>query len=1035
MTLRHLRNVRGFFSDYYLGSVFGRPAGRGRRKVTDRAADAAFARFRRIRERTEGSAEGAPECRERFIRPLLRDVLGFHLGAGDDRLHGLYPSADAEAAGQPRVAAGPVIELKSQGRTYALAPSEVVRLCREKSIALKGDFEIVAGTEAESLHPAAAEDDDEDSLDVDDEADEDADSEDGEAGESEDRGLRKGAPALLLRRLQPGTFHFVPGPGRKGSGSFYTPRPLAQDPVRHAIGPLVEGRTAAEIEGLRILDPACGSAHFLVESMRFLGQALHRAYVVEGNGSAPAAFRSTTGQGWDDAWKVADDEARAAGSEARAWCKRRVAERCLFGVDLNPTAVQLARVALWVESVAGDRPLIYFEHHVRVGNSLVGSWMDGLEAPPLPATRGSGRRAGPGLFQASVRAAIEDAASLRRLIDQTPPEALRREGIEPESVAEQEYKDSLRRRADAILASAKLLFDLRSASLFVPDIWADWETLCSQVGTPGLARIAESRPWYPQFLASRDRDRYFHWEIEFPEVVLDPARAGFDVILGNPPWDKVLPARKDFYAATDVLIRAFTGGDLDRRIRELHASHPGLDGEFDEYSKRTKTTAQFLRNGGDFPLSKARTGAAHDDLSKYFLDRAIRLGRPGCAVGMIVPSVFYNGDGCVALRRYLLAEATIDRFYAFENRRKVFPIDSRYKFVSLVVRKVPSGAPFQVAFMRHEIEELDATARWREPGRGGGGAANPPWFVSASKAELEWLSPESSAFLEYRGARDQGLARRMHEQRPRLGDSEPGTWQANLFTDQAHMQIYNGSRRDSDLWTDRATGRLFQPGWVLPSMPADPGDAMELMRDRGFWPVFEGKHVEQFLVGIKPIRWWLSVEAAEKKYGRPPRPEPLLVFRETASNTNEPTCIAAVLPARSAASHKLTGVLPDALDPLVAATVLNSLVFDYGLRMRTAGTSVSFTYIQPMAVPAPAALVGLRGVATRLAWKSGIDHITDDETAWPDLWAANRAVAEAYGLDPDDFAHVLSAFPVMARKRPAFVAYLHERLAEWAGGK
>jgi hypothetical protein len=91
MAFRHLRNVRGFFSDYYLGSVLGRGAGRGARKIaSDRGTDQAYDRFRRIRERAEGRADDAPTCRERFIRPLLRDVLGFHLGAGENGIHGLF---------------------------------------------------------------------------------------------------------------------------------------------------------------------------------------------------------------------------------------------------------------------------------------------------------------------------------------------------------------------------------------------------------------------------------------------------------------------------------------------------------------------------------------------------------------------------------------------------------------------------------------------------------------------------------------------------------------------------------------------------------------------------------------------------------------------------------------------------------------------------------------------------------------------------------------------------------------------------------
>ncbi|MBO9363106.1 MAG: hypothetical protein J7452_12990, partial [Thermoflexus sp.] len=101
MAFRHLRNVRGFFSDYYLGSVLGRGAGRGARKIaSDRGTDQAYDRFRRIRERAEGRADDAPTCRERFIRPLLRDVLGFHLGAGENGIHRLFPSAEAEEVGE-----------------------------------------------------------------------------------------------------------------------------------------------------------------------------------------------------------------------------------------------------------------------------------------------------------------------------------------------------------------------------------------------------------------------------------------------------------------------------------------------------------------------------------------------------------------------------------------------------------------------------------------------------------------------------------------------------------------------------------------------------------------------------------------------------------------------------------------------------------------------------------------------------------------------------------------------------------------------
>lgn len=195
--------------------------------------------------------------------------------------------------------------------------------------------------------------------------------------------------------------------------------------------------------------------------------------------------------------------------------------------------------------------------------------------------------------------------------------------------------------------------------------------------------------------------------------------------------------------------------------------------------------------------------------------------------------------------------------------------------------------------------------------------------------------------------------------------------------------------------------------------------------------MFEGKHVDQFVVGVRPVRWWLSVAQAKAKYGKDPRAEPTLVFRETASNTNERTCIAAVLPARSAGAHTLTGIVVDRVDAQRAAVVLDSLCFDFALRLRTAGTHVSFTYIQPMPVPPAEVVNRLPVFATRLAWVVPAEHITDEKSAWPALWELNKAVAEAYGLSADDLGHVLDAFPVLGRKRPEFMEFLRCGVAEW----
>lgn len=865
---------------------------------------------------------------------------------------------------------------------------------------VRGDAALLEGTAAAHLHPELAPDDDEAEEALDD-AEEEAEDEADESDEGEPA-IKRGAALKLLRRIEPGEFFFKPGSARKSSGSYYTPTAMVDDLARHALGPLVEGRSAAEIERLRVIDIACGSGHFLVGAARFLAPALFAAYRREGDGNPPPEFHP-------DRALSPDVRARWE-TEGLDWCRRRVIERCLFGVDLNPAAVQLAQVALWIESLAGERPLSFFSHHIRCGNSLLGSTLARFDAPPDPKFGKPRERHTRGLFETELRRTLDEALAERRLIDAPLPPEIRRD-----TPGEYAYKDDRLRRAEAALAQARLLLDLRSASPFLPEIWAELPMLMSSFD---LHTDARSRPWWARFEDVRRQERFFHWELEFPEVFLDREHPGFDAVLGNPPWDKVLPSKIEFYGRFDALIRACKGNELDRRIRELHAAHHGLAGEFAAYQERAKTIARLLRGGGDFPLAEAKSQTAHEDLAKYFVDRALGHIAPGGAAGLVVPSVLYNGDGWVGIRRHLLEDVTVERFYGFENREKIFPIDSRYKFVSLVARRDAERAgAFTAAFMRRDVAELEQTG-------------SKPWEVLITRDEIARYSPATLAFLEYRSSRDQEIVRKMYAGKPTLGSEGAGSWRARLFTDMAHELIYN-SARDKDLFTNSTTGKLWTPKAVLGIEPANDGEAIELMRERGFWPVFEGKHVDQFLVGIKPVRWWLSVEQAESKYRRRPREAATLVFRETASNTNERTCIAAVLPEHSAGAHTLTGVTVGEVPADAAAMVLNSLCFDYALRLRTAGIHVSFTYILPMPVPPADVVARLPRIPTRHAWETGIGHITDDRALWPQLWAANRAVAEAYGLTPEDFAHILAAFPGMSRKRPEFVAFLEERLAAW----
>jgi len=406
------------------------------------------------------------------------------------------------------------------------------------------------------------------------------------------------------------------------------------------------------------------------------------------------------------------------------------------------------------------------------------------------------------LWSSHVSDLVRLAAERRELIDAQPGGDIR-----PESLEEMRFKDDRRREADELLASAKLLFDMRMASAFgLEAIWSDFPQLQGHAENySDLVAYASARPWWEEFVRVQDSEQFFHWELEFPEVFLSES-PGFDAVLGNPPWDKVLPNRQEFYGSIDILIRAYSGGDLDRRIRELEEANDGLHEAFTEYQQHITTTGQILKNGGafkynDWQLEGHMTGG-HQDIFKFFVEQAWRLARESGRVGFVVPSAIYNNEGCTGLRHLLLDEAQVERFYGFENRRKIFPIDSRYKFVNLVFRRgAPEKDRFAAAFMRHDVSELED-----------GGAK--PWMVTIVRSEVAEMSPGTLAFLEYRSPRDQGIVLKMYECKPVLGDQGGGAWNARFYSE------YNMTN-DKDLWTDPKTGKLYSVKQILGREPTD----------------------------------------------------------------------------------------------------------------------------------------------------------------------------------------------------------------------
>jgi hypothetical protein len=282
---------------------------------------------------------------------------------------------------------------------------------------------------------------------------------------------------------------------RRETGSYYTPDAIVRHIVSETLEPLIAGKTDAEILQLRICDPAMGSGHFLVAVVERLALAI--------------ATSPTSQDPYDD-----DDDLSSI--------KRRIVENCIYGVDINPLAVELAKLALWLATASADKPLTFLDHRLRVGNSVLT-----LGAGDVTKALRRGRRRASeqvSAFEAAFAAQHARDLQFAEKIEATPTDTLA--GIEQRKSLYRDQKRSRDRLRHIYGAATAVMFDL-----------IDVETLEALIA----ALDAEDAEWSAALSAATSEDppsghdfRPFHWELEFPEVFDNGG--GFDAVVGNPPY-------------------------------------------------------------------------------------------------------------------------------------------------------------------------------------------------------------------------------------------------------------------------------------------------------------------------------------------------------------------------------------------------------------------------------------------------------------------------------------------------------------------
>ncbi len=801
-----------------------------------------------------------------------------------------------------------------------------------------------------------------------------------------------------IEEIPAGRFFLRAGLGRKTTGSYYTPHEFVRFLLRETLTPLLRRHSPDDdpqpgaILSLRVLDPTAGSGHFLVEACRFLGDALYAACRLcderaaeaeaQGNLARAAALRRRVADLPDPdgallaylpSRVVEGTSSGVSQSRALALCRRLVAVHCLYGIDRNPLAVELAKLSLWLESYAEGLPLTFLDHRLVQGDSLTGPVrvdfgalpVTGMPLDPLLA-HGVGNR-----LHAALHAALTEVTALEASIGWNAADLM--------------VKQQAKRRLDAALSPLRLLAQAWSGAVMLGWREADdeWQMLASRVVASGV---------WPETLSARQAAlceagaSAITWELTFPEVF--QLSGGFDVVLSNPPWDMLQPKAKEFLAGLDLsILDAPTRREAEAMQRRLLAD-PAVAEAFRRYREGFACQHRAVQRFYSYQTVSVNgelTGGKLDSF-RVFAERCVRLSGRAGAIGLVVPSAFHANEGATGIRRLYLRETRLDWCLSFENRHRLFDIDSRFKFALIVARRPGPTQSIRCGFYLTDFAEIE------HPGRLLDYDCN---FIAATGGP-------HLTFLELRDSAHLAVVERLFADHQNFA-----AWTARLgvqLSREVHM-------------TDDAAS-------FIPAMQADSdclllheGKTIHAFADR--WETPPRYAIATKHVGHRP-QWLENV-----RYFR-------ATFRDIAGATDERSVIAAMLPPGVLCGHTLSVERTPARRPnaaaLILVAVMNSFPFDWMLRQKSA-THVSLYLLAGLAVPPLneseqqfLAHGALRLVCNHEAyaplWCEQLGTrppphwpaVADEEARWQLRAAMDAVVARSYGLTRADYAAILAGF-------------------------
>lgn len=708
------------------------------------------------------------------------------------------------------------------------------------------------------------------------------------------------------------------GSERRLSGSYYTPDALVQEVLRSTLDPLIKRKLhdnpadpRAALLCLRVLDPACGSGHFLLGAARHLAAQMAR---LDSDDDLP-------------------DEA------VRRHALREVVRRCIYGVDRNPLSVELCRTALWIEAVEPGMPLSFLDAHIRCGDALVGVSDLAVLAEGIPDQAFVS-------FVGDTKAAVSAFRRTNKAQREAPAPSLDLGISLPEDLAatldalaeeEENTVEAVARKrqlfeklhSGGVGRQLKIACDLWTAAFFaiktIPEITG--RELCPTTDT--VWRYLGGNTLHGPMMAEVDRlaqyYRFFHWPLEFPEVARD---GGFDLIVGNPPWETTSPDAKEFFAPYDPQVR-FMSSEQQKQAFERLKEHPGIRQRWETYCRDLYTQTNFYKGSGRYRMfAPGNLGKGDLNVYRMFVETALAGVRGGGCAAQLAPEGLYNGANAAAIRATIFQGFRLDRLIGFENSRGVwFPeVDTRTKFCLYVAWKDHSTESFQAAFRVNSERRLAEAAKHT---------------MRLPVSLVREFSPDALAVMEFTSQVEVDICRKMYARYPKFGQHIEGLPNRvymrevdmgndrDLFSEGPDgLPVFEG--RMVDLYDYRAkgygSGRGRAAEW--PDLPF--GDPRKAIAPQ--WRILPDRVPEKLVDRINQYR---------------------IGFCDVASPTNERSLVAALIPRGAVCGHKVPTIVFESgvpADLILWLGIANSIVIDFVIRKKVA-LAMSYTIMDTLPFP------------------------------------------------------------------------------------